>query len=315
MNRSPQLLAPLSAKVPRYCYADDTFWFLIEAQMEDGRHWCLQRLYQDFYDLQINLIQEFPMEAGNVKGHERSLPYMPGPVTYVTDKISNGRRANLDEYIRNLLKLGPHITKGYLVRKFFAPRQGDYELDPEAAESYRLSSASQDSPAGPSSSISPQSSAGNLGQAGGGTFPPAGGYGAATGQRTTAGSSGGPGHYRNNSSITGGPSSTSLTGASGSGAAAALKIKVWFEPDNCVVIRMPPQFRYADLYKKLQERRELEKLPADENGGTELEIAYRDEVEGKLFAIRDDEDLRVAMERNPKLTLNVRVVGGGGGGR
>lgn len=269
--------------------------------MDDGRHWCLQRLYQDFYDLQINLIQEFPMEAGNVKGYERSLPYMPGPVTYVTDKISNGRRANLDEYIRNLLKLGPHITKSYLVRKFFAPRQGDYELDPEAADSYRLSSGSQDSPAGQSNNISPQSSAGNLGQTGG--------YGAQTGQQQRA-TNGGQGHIRNNSSIAGGPSAASFSGVpSSTSGPGALKIKVWFEQDNCVVIRMPPQFRYADLYKKLQERRELERLP-DEGG--ELEVAYRDEQEQKLFAIRDDEDLRVAMERNPKLTLSVRVVGGNG---
>ena len=98
---------------------------------------------------------------------------------------------------------------------------------------------------------------------------------------------------------------------------AALKIKVWFEADNCVVIRMPPQFQYADLHKKLQERRELENLPptADAGGEGELEIAYRDEMEGKLFAIRDDEDLRVAMERNPKLTLSVRVVAVSGPGQ
>ena len=98
---------------------------------------------------------------------------------------------------------------------------------------------------------------------------------------------------------------------------AALKIKVWFEPDNCVVIRMPPQFQFADLYKKLQERRELEKLPAtaDAGGEGELEIAYRDEMEAKLFAIRDDEDLRVAMDRNPKLTLSVRVVAMSGPGQ
>ena len=289
--------------------------------MEDGRHWCLQRLYQDFYDLQINLIQEFPLEAGNVKGHERSLPYMPGPVTYVTDKISNGRRANLDEYIRNLLKLGPHITKGYLVRKFFAPRQGDYEIDPDAADTYRLSSGSQDSPAGLSSSISPQSSAGNLGQSGGAgsgsaqRTPGAGGNGSGSNAP-----SGGPGHYRNASSITGGPSTGSIAGGPpGAGAPGAIKIKVWFEPDNCVVIRMPTTFRFSDLYAKLQERRELEGLPlpaavaasadGDAAAGPELEIAYRDEVEAKLFAIRDDEDLRVARERNQRLMLSVRVVG------
>ena len=143
------------------------FWFIVECQMEDGRHWELQRLYQDFYDLQINLIQEHPLEAGNVKGHERTLPYMPGPVTYVTDNISNGRRANLDEYIRNLLKLGPHVTRSNLVRVFFAPREGDYEIDPNVGtDDYRLSSASQDSPANPSNAASPQSSAGNLSQQG-----------------------------------------------------------------------------------------------------------------------------------------------------
>jgi len=284
--------------------------------MEDGRHWCLQRLYQDFYDLQINLIQEFPLEAGNIKGHERSLPYMPGPVTYVTDKISNGRRANLDEYIRNLLKLGPHITKGYLVRKFFAPRQGDYEIDPEAADSYRLSSGSQDSPAGVSSSISPQSSAGNLGQSG----APASSAQRATPATATAASGGGssapsgPGHYRNASSITSGPTASIAGGPPGAGVPGAVKIKVWFEPDNCVVIRMPATFQYADLYAKLQERRELEGLPSpaaaspDGSAATELEVAYRDEVEGKLFAIRDDEDLRVARERNLRLMLSVRIV-------
>ena len=259
--------------------------------MEDGRHWCLQRVYQDFYDLQINLIQEYPVEAGNVKGNDRTLPYMPGPVTYVTDNISNGRRANLDEYIRNLLKLGQHITKGYLVRKFFAPRQGDYEIDPEAADSYRLSTASQESRNGPGSGISPQSSAGNLSGGQSSVFSPTSGF--TMQQRTPA--SGPQGHFRNASTAT-----------QSAGPSQSMKIKVWFEADNCVVIRMPNQFRYADLYKKLQERRELERLP--DTG--ELEVSYRDEADGRLFAMQSDEDLQAALQRSSKLTLNVRVVGG-----
>ena len=60
--------------------------------------------------------QPFPVEAGTVKDTERTLPFMPGPVTYVTDNIYNGRRANFNEYIKNLLKLGPHITQGILVK-------------------------------------------------------------------------------------------------------------------------------------------------------------------------------------------------------
>lgn len=253
--------------------------------MEDGRHWELQRLYQDFYDLQINLIQEHPLEAGNVKGHERTLPYMPGPVTYVTDNISNGRRANLDEYIRNLLKLGPHITRSNLVRVFFAPREGDYEIDPNVAtDDYRLSSASQDSPANPSNAASPQSSAGNLSQQNSYQNPqPQSRPGTAT-----------QNHYR--------------TPSSNRGPQTQVKIKVWFENDNCVVIRMPPQFSYRDLYRKLKDRRALENFQGEDEN-TELDVEYKDEGEGRWFPLRGEEELRVAMERNSeRFVLGVRAV-------
>jgi bud emergence protein 1 len=263
--------------------------------MEDGRQWELQRLYQDFYDLQINLIQEHPLEAGNVKGHERTLPYMPGPVTYVTDNISNGRRANLDEYIRNLLKLGPHITRSNLVRVFFAPREGDYELETDLAnDSYRLSSASQDSPVNPSNAASPQSSAGNLSQQGYSNNQ--------NGRPGTATSQNPQGHYRTPSQAT-----TINRGPGNQQNQTQVKIKVWFEPDNCVVIRMAPQFSYRDLYRKLKERRALERFEGEDEN-TELEVCYRDEGEGRLFPLRSDEELMVGMERNERFTLSVRAL-------
>jgi len=314
----PQLLAPVKAQVPRYCFADDIFWFIIECQMEDDRHWELSRLYQDFYDLQINLIQEFSLEAGNVKGVERSLPYMPGPVTYVTDNISYGRRANLDDYIKNLLKLGPHITQGYLVRKFFAPREGDYEIDPNiAADAYRLSGASAQS-SDPSQGASRQSSASHLPS----SNPPGGNYGNSVyhqhtrGQPSLSGTTvaSQPNHYRQTTDLhpnsatppllRQGSALTQASAGSASSATAAHKIKVWFEEDNCVVIRMPPAFRYPDLYKKLQERRMMELGGGEED----LSIEYRDEADGRFYRIEGDEDLAEAPGRGGKLTLSVGVL-------
>ncbi|KAF2094235.1 hypothetical protein NA57DRAFT_46730 [Rhizodiscina lignyota] len=321
-------LIPVKASVPRYCFADDIFWFIVECQMEDGRHWELSRLYQDFYDLQINLIQEFPREAGNVEGYERSLPFMPGPVTYVTDNISNGRRANLDEYIRKLLKLGPKITQSYLVRRFFAPRKGDYEIDPTAPDGYRLSSSSHQS-------VSPDlgsavSSVGNLSNpsvAATAFASQPSGYPAHQRNQSSLSNSQGlmspppsqqpPNMLRNNSSLsaltqtTTGSSSTAATPAPipmASGTAQpATKIKVFFSPDDVIVVKMPPigQFRWADLYKRIKERR-MEGYGDD--GGIELAVSYRDEREGKMFALDGDEDLRVALERNARLALDVRVV-------
>ncbi|KAF2091664.1 scaffold protein Scd2 [Saccharata proteae CBS 121410] len=314
-SQGPRPLAPVSASVPRYCYADDIFWFIVECEMEDGRFWELSRLYQDFYDLQIRLIQEFPLEAGQ-RGVERTLPYMPGPVTYVTDNISNLRRSNLDDYIKNLLKLGPHIAGSDLVRGFFEPKKNDYEIDPNVNEDeYRLSGASQQSD--PSQDVSRQSSSGNLQQSHSHTQS-LGQASYASVQSHQRGKSSVSSHaqslrpsqpapmLRNNSALTQTSASSANTGT-GTGLGAH-KIKVWFEEDNCVVIRMPALFRYADLYKKLKERRALERgEEIDAGGDEELVIEWRDENTGEYYGIRGDDDLAEAVARCPKLVLWVGV--------
>ncbi|KAI5288376.1 bud emergence protein 1 [Ascosphaera acerosa] len=123
-------LAPVLASIPRYTFDQDTYWYTIECKMEDGSCWELQRYYEDFYQLQINLLNAFDAEAGRVEGHPRTLPFMPGPVKVVTDAISNGRRQNLDEYIKKLLQMPPHISGSAYVRHLFVPREGDFEIDP-----------------------------------------------------------------------------------------------------------------------------------------------------------------------------------------
>jgi bud emergence protein 1 len=309
---SDNLLAPVKACVPRYCFADDIFWFIIECQMEDGRHWELQRLYQDFYDLQIQLIATYPVEAGTSGAGERTLPFMPGPVTYVTDNISNGRRANLDEYIKHLLKLGQHITNGPLVKGFFAPRQGDYEIDPDviAAEEYRHSQQSAQS-SDPSLGTSRQSSADQLQATTPVTPYSSGPYTnhqraqSSVSQPYSSNLNPPPMNHAHSSTST----TTTGTGTGTGGALSALKIKVWFEEDNCVVIRMPLSLKFVDLYTKLKERRQMERPGEPEE---ELMVEYRDEIEGHFYPIENDEDLQIAVERNPKLTLSVTPRSAGG---
>ena len=98
----------------------------------------------------------------------------------------------------------------------------------------------------------------------------------------------------------------------------ALKVKVWFDRETCVVVRMPPrgQFRFPDLYRKIIERRRLEfskgrdGQPADEDDDDpELEIEYRDEKEGEYYRLSDDDELETAVSTNEKLTLVVRAIG------
>ena len=326
-QQQQNLYAPIRASVPRYTFADDKFHFIVECKLSNGSHWDLSRIYEDFYELQINLINAFPDEAGQVPPKPRILPYMPGPVKFVTDNISEGRRASLDEYLRDLLRLQQHITCSSLVRNFFAPRPGDYEVDPNAVdlEEHARANQPQDnrysgvaaSPYqnGGYSQQQPPPSNGMLHSQG----QPPNGYGNQGPQQSLQASQGQQGHFRTPSGGFGQPpqaqsqpprltqqnTNTSMTSAP---SGQQVKVKAWFDRDTCVVIRMPPrgQFGFEQLYQKIVERRRLEYKGQDQNDD-DLDIEYRDEKDGEYYRLEGDEDLDIAVERNEKLTLAVRA--------
>lgn len=279
-----QLYAPISARIPRYCFAEDKYWFVIEAALEDGRHWELSRYYEDFYDFQIALLTEFPAEAGNTGTQKRTLPYMPGPVNYVTDAITEGRLHNLDAYVKNLLNQPSYISRCNLVKQFFAPREGDYEIDPNSVgDDYRLSGGSQQSSQdNPPDGMSQQSS-NNLSVNG------YGGIGAPRGLN---------GMPRQTSSLSQ-PSQQSLSPGLNQ-QAAAMKIKLSFNGD-LIAIRVPNDIQFRDLYEKIRDRL---KIPA----GDPVDISYKDERTGDKLPMISNNDLDLALERNEKLLLYVELV-------
>lgn len=312
-QQQQNLFGPVRASVPRYTFADDKFHFIVECRLSNNTHWDLSRIYEDFYELQINLINAFPQEAGQVPGSSRILPYMPGPVKFVTDNITEGRRSNLDEYLRDLLKLPQHITYSSLVRNFFSPREGDYEVDPNAVD---LNEHAR--PADPRDRYSQASQGSHQYQQAQQARQPG------THQYSQSQSSNGFGHQRGQSSQVNFPTqspstnpgglpvqpsrtttNTTMTSTSSTG---PLKVKAWFDRDTCVVIRMPPrgQFSYDDLYKKIVERRRLEYKGSDQDD-EDLDIEYRDEKDGEYYRLEGEEDLDIAVERNEKLTLAVRA--------
>ena len=290
-----QLYAPISARIPRYCFAEDKYWFVIEAALEDGRHWELSRYYEDFYDFQIALLTEFPAEAGNTGTQKRTLPYMPGPVNYVTDAITEGRQHNLDAYVKNLLTQPPYISRCTLVKQFFAPREGDWEMDPNSVnEEYRLSGGSgQSSNDSPTNGASRQSSRGNLN---------GGGYAGLTvapvhqrGQPSLSGNGNGNGPTRDTSSLSQ-PSNNSLTSPGLNGQpVSAMKVKIYFGED-LIAIRVPTDIQFQQLYEKIRERL---KIPQ----GEEIALYYKDEASGERPGLLSNNDLDFALQRNDKLLL------------
>lgn len=214
---------------------------------------------------------------------------MPGPVNYVTDAITEGRLHNLDAYVKNLLNQPPYISRCNLVKQFFAPREGDYEIDPNTTgeEEYRLSEGSQQSSQDtPPDGVSQESSNNNLNGNG------YGGLSAAPAQR-------GPNAMpRQNSSLSQ-PSQTSLSPGLNQ-QATAMKIKLNFNGD-LIAIRVPTDIQFRDLYEKVRDRL---KIPA----GDTIDIFYKDERTGDKLPMISNNDLDTALERNEKLLLYVEQV-------
>ncbi|KAI0442542.1 hypothetical protein F4803DRAFT_367978 [Xylaria telfairii] len=284
-----QLYAPITARIPRYCFAEDKYWFVIEASLEDGRHWELSRYYEDFYDFQIALLTEFPAEAGNTGTQKRTLPYMPGPVNYVTDAITEGRLHNLDQYVKNLLGQPAYISKCNLVKQFFAPREGDYEVDPNSiGDDYRLSAGSRSSDGLPEGDGSQQSSRNNL------NGPGYSGLSAAPRQMQN-----GQSQMTRQASSLSQPSQSSLSPGIGQ-SPAAFKVKIHFNNDT-FLIRVPGDTNFQQLYEKIRERTKVA-------SGEQIQLFYRDEASGDKLNLLSNNDLNYAIDHNDKLVIFVEQV-------
>ncbi len=218
---------------------------------------------------------------------------MPGPVNYVTDAITEGRQHNLDAYVKNLLTQPPYISRCLLVKQFFAPREGDYEMDPNAMnEEYRLSEGSgRSSDESGANAASRQSSRGNLNGVG-----RPGLSAAPTHQRGQASlSANGRQDAARQASSVSPPSKQSLS--PGTTQPSAMKVKIYFG-DDLIAIRVPSDVQFPQLYEKIRDRL---KIPHEE----EIAISYKDEPTGDRINMLSTDDLYQALQRNDKLILYV----------
>ncbi|KAI5783857.1 hypothetical protein DFH27DRAFT_271950 [Peziza echinospora] len=285
-------LAPISASVDDYSFEGGRYWYLVNCTMEDGRHWALRRFYEDFYDCQITLLKSFPEEAGQMNPAARTLPFMPGPVTFVTDSISSARRASLDEYIKKLLEMPSHISKCSLIRELFTPRPSDvekpYANSNVAAEMFPtrnsvISQQSQDS-----QDASRQSGVGNLnGYQGSGASRSSSQRANSVGQAHMV-------HIRTASDLV--PPRMLREGSTQSTQQLNfIKVKISYQ-EEMIALRLPKDISFSQLQEKLQERL----------GQVDLStIQYKDEPTNSFVNLISDNDLYTAIMRNPKLVLYV----------
>ncbi|KAL8281055.1 hypothetical protein RQP46_006413 [Phenoliferia psychrophenolica] len=125
-----------SASVESFHQEEGSFWFHLRAFFSTGASLVLYRLYQDFYEFQIGLMDEFPVEAGRVppggegsqRPLERILPMMPGPTDFEDEVVCAQRVHDLSIYLGDLCALPDRIRATGLMYEFFVPRAGDVEV-------------------------------------------------------------------------------------------------------------------------------------------------------------------------------------------
>ena len=146
---TPQLLPDgllLDADVVSFHYEMEEYWFRIDAlyqpyqksedsELPPAKQLILFRVYNDFYDFQVSLLDAFPREGGRHPPHPRVLPFMPGPAEDVDDALTAVRRGELDTYIHDLCGLtrsgARYILEHQIVREFLSLKPGDFENEVE----------------------------------------------------------------------------------------------------------------------------------------------------------------------------------------
>lgn len=133
------------AAVENFYLQDDKYWFQVSCQLSNGNTRILKRYYEDFYDLQVKLLDVFPAEGGKLRDAngqwtKRIMPYIPGPVPYITDTISKKRKDDLNIYVKDLISLPQHISQSSLVRGLFAVKNNGFDREINNDETMKLSS-------------------------------------------------------------------------------------------------------------------------------------------------------------------------------
>ncbi|XP_076599707.1 SH3 and PX domain-containing protein 2A-like isoform X2 [Chaetodon auriga] len=102
--------------------------YLINVTYSDSTSHVIYRRYSKFFDLQMRILDKFPIEGGQKDPKKRIIPFLPGKVLFRRSHIRDvavRRLKHLDNYCKALMKLPSHISQSEEVLKFFETKLED----------------------------------------------------------------------------------------------------------------------------------------------------------------------------------------------
>nr|XP_021324926.1 SH3 and PX domain-containing protein 2B isoform X2 [Danio rerio] len=109
--------------------------YIIKVAWSDGSTEVIFRRYSKFFDLQMELLDKFPVEGGQKDPKRRIIPFLPGKILFRRSHIRDvamKRLKPINEYCRALIQLPVYISQCEEVRVFFETRPED--LNPPKEE-------------------------------------------------------------------------------------------------------------------------------------------------------------------------------------
>ncbi|XP_045896523.1 SH3 and PX domain-containing protein 2B isoform X2 [Micropterus dolomieu] len=109
--------------------------YIIKVSWSDGSTEIIYRRYSKFFDLQMELLDKFPVEGGQKDPKRRIIPFLPGKILFRRSHIRDvamKRLRPINEYCRSLIQLPVYISQCEEVRVFFETRPED--LNPPKEE-------------------------------------------------------------------------------------------------------------------------------------------------------------------------------------
>uniref|UniRef100_A0A8C5KGA0 SH3 and PX domains 2B n=1 Tax=Jaculus jaculus TaxID=51337 RepID=A0A8C5KGA0_JACJA len=111
--------------------------YIIRVTWSSGSTEAIYRRYSKFFDLQMQMLDKFPMEGGQKDPKQRIIPFLPGKILFRRSHIRDvavKRLVPIDEYCKALIQLPPYISQ---CDEHFLSTGGDLtSVDPMVLEQY-----------------------------------------------------------------------------------------------------------------------------------------------------------------------------------
>ncbi|XP_051982680.1 SH3 and PX domain-containing protein 2A isoform X1 [Xyrauchen texanus] len=123
--------------------------YLINVTYSDSTSHIIYRRYSKFFDLQMQILDKFPIEGGQKDPKKRIIPFLPGKIlfrrSHVRD-VAMKRLRFIDDYCRALVRLPTQISQSEEVLRFFETKPDDINPPVEDYGSKRKSGLDSSEP-------------------------------------------------------------------------------------------------------------------------------------------------------------------------